>query len=242
VHVFFRPSLSQEPQRAERSNIVFNLSPSSYFQARSAMTVKAGICCAALLLVATLATTARAQSGSKASSCPAGSLTSSEAVKYAKSVIDKCRLAVPTGVGKTYTKAVQDCIEDVFRSTEGIINGLSCPQKSDITAIIAPKVGACGQENRAAATNVSRRMAREKAGLVPDQAAVKQLKDSAATPVIRNDVGDMKASASFSRALTGKLMLQSTVRGCCCNYCYQFGGSDQYWCMYYCSCLTWCCC
>jgi hypothetical protein len=168
----------------------------------------------------------------QSSSCASG-LSSSGATDYAQSLIQLCSDNVDPSVGKKFGDAVKACMKRVLQSFEADIKGLSCPRKSAVSGMLARPVGNCGKENARSAVNVGRvaivhgNVAVEKALLL---GGVKKITPSSGR-ILESERANVQRKSSFApRAVGSKLSLQPVVRGCCCNYCYQFGGNDRAFC------------
>jgi hypothetical protein len=172
----------------------------------------------------------------QSSSCASG-LSSSGATDYAKSLIQLCSDNVDPSVGKKFGDAVKACMKRVLHSTEANIKALSCPKKSDVSGMLARPVGKCGKDNSRSAVNVGRvaighgNVAVEKA---LHTAGVKQMYPPSGRILESERANAQRKVSNVPRAFGSKLFLQPVVRGCCCNYCYQFSGNDRALCFLSC--------
>jgi hypothetical protein len=179
------------------------------------------------------------------SSCPSNALSSSQAVSYAQQVVDGCIGMVDSSLGRKYTDGVTKCMKSVLAGNTEQIAKLKCPQSSAVTAILSKPVGACGKKNSPKAENVSGRRQVEDNKPAAEHAAPLAVQGTAVKQTVRcQGCHDSdKSSGPVSRARSSELVLQTSVRGCCCDYCRQFGGGDRQWCYYFCcGSFGGCCC
>jgi hypothetical protein len=176
------------------------------------------------------------------SACPAGSLAPSDAVNYAWGLVNGCSNHIDPSLGQTYRDAVSNCMKDILSSSEARIRDMKCPSSSSVTAILVQPIGACGRQNSAKAENVPKNAVSHADRLVNAIPAIVRHVQTRQVAVLRCQGCHLEKRSAVSRRTTGNVVLPTGIRGCCCDYCYQFDSDNRAWCFYNCCGLFGSCC